>query len=51
MTLKVRKDLDKYKPGEALKVIVPKGGALEFTYDVHLTRIFRLILRWSCKNR
>ena len=34
VTLKVRKDLDKYKPGEAPKVIVPKGGALEFTYDV-----------------
>lgn len=34
VTLKVRRDLDKYKPGEAPKVLVPKGGALEFTYDV-----------------
>lgn len=34
VTLKVRRDLDKYKPGEAPKVFVPKGGALEFTYDV-----------------
>jgi hypothetical protein len=34
VTLKVRKDLAKYKPGDAPKVLVPKGGALEFTYDV-----------------
>jgi hypothetical protein len=34
VTLKVRRDLDKYKPGEAPKVLVPRGGPLEFTYDV-----------------
>ncbi|MCI0664183.1 MAG: hypothetical protein L0220_24255 [Acidobacteria bacterium] len=34
VTLQVRKDLDKYKPGEAPKVLVPKSGFLEFTYDV-----------------
>ncbi len=34
VTLSVRKDLDKYKPGEAPKVLVPRGGVLEFTYDV-----------------
>ena len=33
VTLKVRKDLDKYKPGEAPKVLIPKGGKLEFSYD------------------
>ncbi len=34
VTLKVRKDLDKYRPGEAPKVLIPRGGTLEFTYDV-----------------
>jgi len=34
VTLRVRRDLDKYKPGEAPKVLVPKGGALTFDYDV-----------------
>ena len=34
VTLQVRRDLDKYKPGEAPKVLVPKGGVLELTYDV-----------------
>jgi hypothetical protein len=34
VTLKVRRDLDKYKPGEAPRVFVPRGGVLEFTYDV-----------------
>ncbi|MFN7947559.1 MAG: hypothetical protein U0Z53_19575 [Blastocatellia bacterium] len=34
VTLKVCRDLDKYKPGEAPKVLVPRGGILEFTYDV-----------------
>lgn len=34
VTLKVRRDLDKYKPGEAPKVLVPRGGSLEFAYDV-----------------
>ncbi len=34
VTLSVRKDLDKYKPGEAPKVLGPRGGVLELTYDV-----------------
>jgi hypothetical protein len=34
VTLSVRRDLDKYKPGEAPKVLVPKGGPLTFDYDV-----------------
>jgi len=34
VTLKVARDLDKYKPGEGPKVLVPKGGTLEFTYEV-----------------
>jgi len=34
VTLEVRRDLEKYKPGEAPKVLVPRGGSLEFTYDV-----------------
>jgi hypothetical protein len=34
VALKVRRDLDKYKPGEVPPVLVPKGGALEFTSDV-----------------
>ncbi len=34
IALKVRKDLDKYKPGEVPPVLVPRGGALEFTYEV-----------------
>jgi hypothetical protein len=34
VTLEVRRDLDKYKPGEAPKVLVPKGGDLAFEYDV-----------------
>lgn len=34
VTEKVRKDLDKYKPGQAPKVFVPKGGPLELEYDV-----------------
>jgi hypothetical protein len=33
VTSEVRKDLDLYKPGEAPKVLVPKKGALEFSYD------------------
>jgi hypothetical protein len=32
--LKIRKDLNNYKSGETTKVLVPRGGALEFTYDV-----------------
>ena len=34
VTEQVRRDLDKYKPGEAPKVIVPKGGSLAFQFDV-----------------
>ena len=29
----MRKDLDKYRPGEAPRVIVPKGGTLAVDYD------------------
>jgi hypothetical protein len=32
---KIRRDLDKFKPGEAVPpVFIPRGGLLEFTYDV-----------------
>lgn len=34
VTEKVRRDLDKYKPGEAPKVFVPKGGELTLEYDI-----------------
>ncbi|MGH7806783.1 MAG: hypothetical protein ACRENT_01685 [Thermodesulfobacteriota bacterium] len=34
VALKVRRDLDKYKPGEVPPVFIPKGGVLEFTYEV-----------------
>ena len=34
VTEEVRRDLDKYKPGEAPRVIVPKGGGLSFQFDV-----------------
>src|SRR5215217_3355373 len=34
VTEKVRRDLDKFKPGQAPKVFVPKGGELVFEYDV-----------------
>lgn len=30
---KVRRDLDKYKPGEAPPVFIPRGGALAVSYD------------------
>jgi hypothetical protein len=33
VTEKVRRDLHKYKPGKAPKVLVPKGGSLVFEYD------------------
>src|SRR5262245_59356678 len=32
--LKIRKDPDNSKSSEITKVLVPRGGALEFTYDV-----------------
>lgn len=34
VALQVRRDLDKYKPGEVPPVLVPRGGPLEFTYEV-----------------
>ena len=34
VTNKVRRDLDKYKPGQAPRVFVPKGGKLELEYDI-----------------
>jgi hypothetical protein len=34
VTNTVRKDLYKYRPGEAPRVLVPKGGALSIQYDV-----------------
>ena len=34
VTEKVRRDLDKYQPGQAPKVFVPKGGKLELEYDI-----------------
>lgn len=34
VTETVRRDLDKYKPGQAPKVLVPKGGELSFKFDV-----------------
>jgi hypothetical protein len=34
VTESVRRDLDQYKPGEAPRVLVPRGGELDFAYDV-----------------
>lgn len=34
VTETVRRDLDKYKPGEAPKVFAPKGGSFVFEFDV-----------------
>lgn len=34
VTETVRRDLDKYKPGEAPKVFAPKGGKFSFEFDV-----------------
>lgn len=34
VTETVRRDLDKYKPGQAPRVLVPKGGKFSFEYDV-----------------
>ncbi len=34
VTLQVRRDLDKYKPGQAPKVLVPKGGSLAITFKL-----------------
>ncbi len=34
VALKVRKRPEEYKPGKVPPVLVPRGGALEFTYDV-----------------
>jgi len=35
VTEQVRRDLDKYPPGRAPKVLVPKGGELTFQYDAN----------------
>lgn len=32
VTEKVRRDLHKFKPGKAPKVLIPKGGTLDFEY-------------------
>ncbi|HVQ39719.1 MAG TPA: hypothetical protein VMS31_19420, partial [Pyrinomonadaceae bacterium] len=37
VTEKVRRDLDKFPPGKAPRVLVPKGGVLSFDYDEALT--------------
>jgi hypothetical protein len=34
VTVSVRRDLDKFKPGQAPKVFVPKGGELTFNYAI-----------------
>jgi len=34
VTEKVRRDLDKFKPGHAPKVFTPKGGELAFEYNI-----------------
>lgn len=34
VTLQVRRDLDKYKAGQAPKVLVPKGGSLAITFNL-----------------
>ena len=34
VTNEVRRDLDKFKPGEAPRVLVPKGGELAFEFDI-----------------
>ncbi len=33
VTEKVRRDLNKFRPGEAPRVLIPKGGAFVFDYD------------------
>jgi len=37
VTEKVRRDLDKFEPGKAPRVLIPKGGVLSFDYDEALT--------------
>ena len=34
VTLEVRRDLNKYKPGQAPRVFVPRGGDLAFEYNI-----------------
>ena len=34
VTEKVRRDLDKFEPGKAPRVLIPKGGALTFEYSI-----------------
>jgi hypothetical protein len=38
VTEQVRRDLDKFPPGQAPKVLVPKGGAFVFEYDPTVDR-------------
>src|SRR6266850_1436693 len=35
VTTQVRRDLDHYKPGEAPRVFVPKGGELSISFNVN----------------
>lgn len=35
VTLEVRRDLHLYPPGQAPAVIVPKGGTIDFSYDIN----------------
>lgn len=39
VTESVRRDLDKYKPGEAPRVLVPRGGQFDFEYDPRVLRV------------
>ena len=34
VTEKVRRDLDKFKPGQAPRILIPKGGELAFEYSI-----------------
>lgn len=45
VTAMVRRDLDKYPPGEAPRVLVPKGGRFVFHYDASLRRDPLVLLR------
>lgn len=45
VTAIVRRDLDKYLPGEAPRVLVPKGGKFVFHYDAGLSHDPLMLLR------
>lgn len=45
VTAIVRRDLDKYPPGEAPRVFVPKGGKFVFHYDARLSHDPLMLLR------